>query len=113
MSFPVTIYHNPRCGKSRETLALIREAGHEPKVVLYLETGWTAALLKRLLKAMGKRPRDILRAKETAAAGLDAASDAEVLAAMVAHPILVERPIVETPKGVRLGRPPEAVSDVL
>jgi arsenate reductase len=113
MSFPVTIYHNPRCGKSRETLALIREAGHAPEVVLYLETGWTAALLKRLLKDMGKRPREILRAKEAAAAGLDGATDAQVLAAMVAYPILVERPIVETPKGVRLGRPPEAVRDVL
>jgi arsenate reductase len=113
MSFPVTIYHNPRCGTSRDALASIRAAGHEPTIVLYLETGWTEAGLKRLLKAMGKSPRDILRAKEAQASDLAGASDADLLAAMVANPVLVERPIVETPKGARLCRPSQLVEGVL
>ncbi|MFC5345998.1 arsenate reductase (glutaredoxin) [Brevundimonas staleyi] len=110
---PVTIFHNPRCSKSRAALELIREKGIEPDVVLYLQTGWTKARLKDLLKRLGLKPRDILRAGETEAAGLDGASDAEILTAMVAHPILVERPIVETPKGAVVGRPPERVLEVL
>ena len=113
MSFPVTIYHNPRCGTSRDALAAIRAAGHEPEVVLYVKAGWTTALLKRLVKEMGATPRDILRAKEPAAAALGAAADAQILAAMVANPVLVERPIVATPKGTRLCRPSTTVLEIL
>lgn len=109
----VTIFHNPRCSKSRAALELIREKGIEPEVVLYLQTGWTKARLKDLLKRLGLKPRDILRTGEKEAAGLDGASDTEILTAMVAHPILVERPIVETPKGAVVGRPVERVLEVL
>lgn len=112
--FPVTIYHNPRCSKSRTALELIRERGIEPEIVLYLQTGWTEATLKALLKRMGLKARDILRTGEAAAAVLGTnASDDVVIAAMVADPILVERPIVETPKGVVVGRPIERVLEVL
>lgn len=110
---PVMIFHNPRCSKSRAALELIREQGIEPEVILYLQTGWTKARLKALLKRLGLKPRDILRRGETEAARLDGASDAEILTAMVAHPILVERPIVETPKGAVVGRPVERVLEVL
>lgn len=113
MNPPVTVFHNPRCSKSRAVLELIRERGIEPEIVLYLQTGWTKARLKGLLKHLGLKPRDILRAGETEAAGLEGASDAEILTAMVAHPILVERPIVETPKGAVVGRPVERVLEVL
>lgn len=113
----VTIYHNPKCGTSRSTLAMIRERGIEPTIVEYLKTPPSAAKLKALLKAMGVKPRDLLRKKEAAYADLKLAdakwSDAEIIARMVAHPILIERPIVESPKGVRLGRPVEKVLDVL
>jgi len=113
----VTIYHNPDCGTSRNVLAAIREAGHAPTVVEYLKTGWTQPQLTGLLKAMNARPRDLLRLRGTPAAalGLDkpAASDAAILAAMVTHPILVERPIVTSPKGVALCRPAGKVADLL
>ncbi len=115
--FPVVIFHNPNCGTSRNTLALLREKGLEPTVVEYLKAGWTRAELERLLGRMGKRPRDILRVRGTPAEELGltapAASDAAILQAMTEHPILVERPIVETPKGVRLCRPVEAVLEIL
>jgi arsenate reductase len=111
--FPVTIFHNPRCSKSRAALELIRERGIAPEVVLYLQTGWTKARLKGLLKRLGLKPRDILRAGEAEAADLESASDADTLAAMVAHPILVERPIVETPLGVVVARPVERLFEVL
>lgn len=112
--FPVTIFHNPRCSKSRAALALIRERGIEPEIVLYLQTGWTEVQLRGLLERMGSRPRDLLRTNEAAAAVLGTgASDAVILAAMLASPILVERPIVETPLGVVVGRPVERVLDVL
>lgn len=115
--FPVTIYHNPDCGTSRNTLAMIRAAGYEPTVVEYLTTGWTGPQLLDLLAAMGATPRDILREKGTPAAqrGLLApgTSDAEILDAMVAHPILVNRPIVVTPRGVKLCRPSEVVLHLL
>jgi arsenate reductase len=115
MSLPVTIFHNPACSTSRKTLAMLREAGYAPTVVEYLKVGWTRPQLEGLLKKMGARPRDILREKEAAAVelGLGAASDGAILDAMVAHPGLVNRPIVETPKGARLGRPMEAVLEVL
>lgn len=116
-AFPITIYHNPDCGTSRNVLAMIEAAGHTPTVVEYRKTGWTRERLVGLLAAMGATPRDLLREKGTPAAELglleDAAADETILAAMVAHPILVERPIVATPKGTRLCRPSETVLELL
>lgn len=115
--FPVTIYHNPACGTSRNTLAMIKAAGYAPTVVEYLKTGWTQDQLKGLIAAMGGTARDILREKGTPAAELGLlapeVSEADLLAAMVAHPILVNRPIVVTPLGTRLCRPSERVLDLL
>jgi len=115
--FPITIYHNPACGTSRNTLAMIRTAGYEPTVVDYLQAGWTRPQLETLLTAMGARPHDILREKGTPAAELGlldpGATDDKILDAMVQRPILVNRPIVVTPKGVKLSRPSEAVLDLL
>ncbi len=114
---PVTIYHNPDCGTSRNTLAMIRAAGYAPEVVEYRKVGWSLPLLERLLAAMRARPRDILRDKGTPAAELGllepAVTDDAILAAMVAHPILVNRPIVVTALGTRLCRPSETVLDLL
>lgn len=108
----VTIYHNPRCSKSRQTLALLRENGVEPKVVPYLETPPTADDLREILNLLGKSARDVLRKKEAKEAGLDdaALSEEDIIAGMVAHPKVIERPIVVV-DGVKaaLGRPPEAV----
>jgi arsenate reductase (glutaredoxin) len=116
-AFPITIYHNPACGTSRNTLGLIRAAGYEPTIVDYLQAGWTRAQLEELLAAMNARPRDILREKGAPAAELGLlapdATDDQILSAMVEHPILVNRPIVVTPKGVKLSRPSEAVLDLL
>lgn len=115
--FPVTIYHNPRCGTSRNTLAMIRASGVEPTVVEYMKTGWTKAQLTDLAAATGAPLRDLLRAKEPLVAELKLAepgvTDAQLLDAMVEHPILVNRPIVVTPKGTRLCRPSEVVLDLL
>lgn len=115
--FPITIYHNPACGTSRNTLAMIKAAGYTPTVVDYLKTGWTEAQLNALLTGSGLTARALLREKGTPAADLGlldpARSDADLLAAMVAHPILVNRPIVVTPKGTKLCRPSEAVLDLL
>ena len=115
--FPITIFHNPACGTSRNTVAMVQAAGYEPDVVEYLKTGWTKTQLRDLLTAMGARPRDILRDKGTPAAELGlldpAATDDAILDAMVEHPILVNRPIVVTPKGVRLSRPSEVVLELL
>lgn len=115
--FPVTIYHNPRCGTSRNTLAMIRAAGIEPTVVEYLKAGWTRAQLTDLAAATGAPLRDLLRAKEPLVAELKLSepgvTDAQLLDAMVEHPILVNRPIVVTPKGTRLCRPSEVVLDLL
>lgn len=115
--FTVTIFHNPACGTSRNTLAMIKAAGYEPNVVEYLKAGWTKKQLKDLLRVMAAKPRDILREKGTPAAELglfDAAvSDDKILDAMVEHPILVNRPIVTTPKGAKLCRPSEVVLDLL
>ncbi len=115
--FPVVIHHNPACGTSRNTLALIRESGHEPQVIEYLKSGWTRPELERLLARMGKSPRDILRVRGTPAEALgllkDGVSDSAILDAMTIHPILVERPIVETPKGAKLCRPAESVGGLL
>ena len=115
--FPITIFHNPDCGTSRNTLAIIEAAGYAPTVVEYLKTGWIRPQLEGLLAAMGAKPRDILREKGTPAADLGlldpTVSDDQILEAMVTHPILVNRPIVVTPKGVKLSRPSEAVLDLL
>src|SRR6516225_3047280 len=113
----VTIYHNPACGTSRNTLALIRNAGVEPTVIEYLETPPDRATLKDLLKRMGIRPRELLREKGTPYAELDLGAehwtDEELIDQMLAHPILINRPIVVTPWGVRLCRPSEVVLDIL
>ena len=115
--FPIVIHHNPACGTSRNTLAMIRAAGYEPIVVEYLTTGWTKPQLQALLAAMGLRPRDILRDKGTPAAELGllgkTVEDGALLDAMVRHPILVNRPIVATPRGVKLCRPSELVLGLL
>jgi len=117
VAFPITLYHNPRCGTSRNTLAILRAAGHEPQVVDYLKTGWTRAGLEALLQAMGATPRDVLRERGTPAAELGLLSpdvgQAAILEAMVAHPVLVNRPIVVTPRGAKLCRPSETVLDLL
>ncbi len=113
----ITIYHNPRCGISRNTLAAIREAGHEPQVVEYLTNPPSRALLARLIADAGLQPRDAVRRKEAlyAELGLDRpeVDDAALLDAMAAHPILIERPFVVTSKGVRLCRPFERVREIL
>ena len=111
------IYHNPKCSTSRKVLDALREAGKEPEVVEYLKTPPSKAELKDLLKRMKMRPRDLLRKKEALykELGLDEEkkSDEQIIDAMIAHPILIERPIVVTKKGVRLGRPPEIVNEIL
>lgn len=115
--FPVAIFHNGACGTSRNVLAMIEAAGYAPTVVDYLSVGWTRPQLDGLLAATGLSPRALLREKDTPAAELGlldpAATDEAILAAMVAHPILVNRPIVVTPKGARLCRPSETVLDLL
>ena len=116
-AFPVTIYHNPDCGTSRNALAMIEAAGYAPVVVDYRNVGWTRALLEDLLAAMGAKPRDLLREKGTPAAELgllgEGVSDDAIIAAMLAHPILVNRPIVATPLGTKLCRPSEVVLTLL
>lgn len=115
--FPVTIFHNPACGTSRNTLAMIRAAGYAPAVVEYLQVGWTRDQLSDLAAAAGMTLRQLLREKATPAdeLGLLAAdvADERLLDAMLAHPILVNRPIVATPRGVKLCRPSETVFDLL
>jgi arsenate reductase len=113
----VTIYHNPACGTSRNTLALIRNAGVEPQVIAYLETPPSRAVLRELIGRMGIPVRALLREKGTPfhelGLGDPAFSDDALLDAMLAHPILINRPIVVSPRGVRLCRPSEAVLDLL
>ena len=113
----VTIYHNPNCGTSRNTLALLREKGVEPEVVEYLKVGWTKPVLQDLMKRMGASAHDILRVRGTQAHELGltdpAASDDALIAAMIIDPVLVERPIVVTSKGAALCRPAERVLDLL
>ena len=117
MSTAITIYHNPACGTSRNTLAMIRNSGVEPTVVEYLKTPPTKARLQELLAAMGTGSRELLREKGTPYAELDLANerwtDDELLDFMLAHPILINRPVVETPLGTRLCRPSELVLDIL
>lgn len=110
-----TIWHNPRCTKSRETLAILNESAVEVEIVDYLKTPPSREKLQALYERAGLTPRDGLRGGEQLAKDLDLAhvSDAAVLDAMVENPILIERPLVETEKGVRLGRPPEKVREIL
>jgi arsenate reductase len=111
----VTIYHNPRCTKSRETLALLEQKGVKPTVIEYLKTPPTAAEIKKLLAMMSKSPRDAIRKGEAPYKdlGLAEASDAELIKAMAEHPILIERPIVVNGGKAALGRPPESVLSIL
>ncbi|MBL8845344.1 MAG: arsenate reductase (glutaredoxin) [Hyphomicrobium zavarzinii] len=113
----ITIYHNPACGTSRNTLAMIRQSGEEPRVVEYLVTPPSREELAALIRAMGIPVRDLLRRKGTPydALGLDDPkwTDEELIDFMMAHPILINRPIVVTPLGTRLCRPSEAVIDIL
>jgi len=113
----VTIYHNPDCGTSRNTLAMIRQSGEEPEVIEYLKTPPSRARLVELIKAMEIPVRALLREKGTPYAELGLVdpkwTDDELIDLMLKHPILINRPIVVTPKGVRLCRPSEAVLDLL
>ncbi len=118
MSDPdVVIYHNPACGTSRNTLALLRDKGVEPTVIEYLKVGWTREQLEDLLRRMQASAHDILRVRGTKADELGltdpAASDAALIAAMIVDPALVNRPIVATPKGAALCRPAELALGLL
>jgi len=116
-SFAVTIYHNPACGTSRDTVALVRSAGIEPIIIEYLKTPPDRKTLESLIRRMGIGPRGLLREKGTPYAELELGSahwsDAELIEHMLAHPILINRPIVVTPLGAKLCRPSEAVLDIL
>jgi arsenate reductase len=113
----ITIYHNPKCGTSRTVLEALRDGGHAPTVVEYLKEGWTEAQLADLFKRMGVTAKELLRVRGTPAEELGltrpGVGDAEILRAMVAHPILVERPIVVTKNGVFLCRPADRLSAAL
>jgi arsenate reductase len=113
----VIIYHNPQCGTSRNALGLIRNAGIEPHIVEYLKTPPTRLLLRRMIERMGAGVRHVIREKgtpfEELGLGDPSLSDDQLLDAMMEHPILINRPIVVTPVGVRLCRPSEAVLDIL
>jgi arsenate reductase len=113
----ITIYHNPACGTSRNTLALIRNSGAEPQIIEYLKTPPGRDELVSLLQEMGMTPHQVLREKGTPYHELElddpAKTDAELLDAMLTHPILINRPIVVTPLGVKLCRPSELVLDIL
>lgn len=113
----ITIYHNPACGTSRNTLAMIRQSGEEPEVIEYLKTPPSREKLVELIAAMKMTPRDLLREKGTPYAELDLGdpkwADDELIDFMLKHPILINRPIVVTPLGVVLARPSEAVLDIL
>jgi arsenate reductase len=113
----ITIYHNPACGTSRNTLAMIRQSGEEPRVIEYLKTPPTRDELVALIAAMDITPRQLLRQKGTPYEDLGLADmsldDDAIIAAMLAHPILINRPIVVTPLGVRLCRPSDVVAEIL
>jgi arsenate reductase len=115
--FPVVIHHHPECGTSRNVVEIVRAAGYSPTIVEYLATGWTRAQLLALLAAAGLTPRAALRETKSPAKELGllepGVSDDAILDAMLVHPVLVNRPIVATPKGVKLCRPSEAVLDLL
>lgn len=115
--FTITIFHNPNCGTSRNTVGIVQAAGYAPTIVDYLQAGWTRPQLEELIGAMGGTARDLLREKGTPAGELGlldpAVTDDALLEAMVAHPVLVNRPIVVTPLGTVLSRPSEKVLDIL
>jgi arsenate reductase (glutaredoxin) len=117
VAIDIVIYHNPECGTSRNALAMIRNAGIEPHVIEYLKTPPTRALLVELIGRAGMTPRDLLREKGTPFDELGltdpALSDEQLMDAMMAHPILINRPLVVSPLGVKLCRPSEAVLDLL
>lgn len=117
MTHDIIIYHNPECGTSRNALAMIRNAGIEPHVVEYLKTPPSRAMLESLIARAGIAPRALLREKGTPFAELglgdDSLSDAALIDAMMAHPILINRPLVVSPLGVKLCRPSEAVLDLI
>jgi arsenate reductase (glutaredoxin) len=110
-----TLFHNPKCSTSRKALELLREHGVEPTVVEYLKTGWDRATLLRLAERSGQGLAGLLRRREAEAVELadTGASDDQILDAMIARPVLVERPIVETDKGARIGRPVETILDLI
>ncbi len=114
MTDTVTIYHNPHCSKSRQTLELLQTNGVQPRVVEYLKTPPSVAELTDILAKLGKQPADILRPKEAAEAGVskDLPAD-QLIAAMVANPAVIERPIVVKGDKARLGRPPELVLEII
>ncbi len=113
----IVIHHNPECGTSRNVLAIIEASGYQPVVIEYLKSGWTRPQLQGLFAAAGLTPREALRTTKSPVSELgllsESVSDDELLTAMVTYPVLVNRPIVCAPKGVRLCRPSEAVLDVL
>lgn len=115
--FPVTIFHNPACGTSRNVVAMVETAGYRPEVVEYLKAGWNVDQLKALFAEAGLTPREAMREKGSPATELGlldpGTPDTAILAAMVAHPVLVNRPIVRTPRGAALCRPSEKVFDLL
>ena len=115
--FPVTIFHNPACGTSRNVVSMVEAAGYRPEVVEYLKAGWTADQLSALFAEAGLTPREAIREKGSPATELGlldpGTPDTAILAAMVAHPVLVNRPIVRTPRGAALCRPSEKVFDLL
>ena len=115
--FPVVIHHNPACGTSRNVLGIIKAAGYEPEVISYMETGWTRPQLLALFAAAGLTPRTALRENKTPAMELglleEGVSDDQIIEQMLKHPVLVNRPLVATPKGVRMCRPSELVLDLL
>lgn len=114
---PIKIYHNPKCSNSRSALALIREKGYEPEVILYLEIAPTRQELQAIIQATGGSARALMRSKESIYSELNldntALSEDELLTAMLTHPILINRPIVVSPMGTRLCRPPDLVLDLL
>lgn len=110
----VTIYHNPRCTKSRQTLALLRDRGMEPEIIEYLKNPPDEATLTRLIKKLGIEPRVLIRKKEHAALSLPETDDPqELIARMVSHPEIIERPIVVSDRQARVGRPPENVLEII
>src|SRR5262245_47982354 len=113
-AFPVTIYHNPKCSTSKQVLEMIEEAGHKPQIVEYIKAGWTKAQLKSLFADAGLTPRAAMRKKAAEDLGIaEKATAAQILDAMVEHPVLVERPFVVTAKGARLARPKDRVKEIL
>jgi arsenate reductase (glutaredoxin) len=113
----VTIWHNPKCSTSRKVLGIIRARGIEPRIVDYVNAPPSVAAIKAALKAMALKPRDLLRRRGTPydelGLGDKMLSDTALIEAMHAHPILIERPVVQSPKGTRLCRPPESVEELL